>query len=87
MNESKQANLSLQQGKVKSIYDNMSKNLLDPTLKFDSHLSKNASIVTSLTSYRAYELTQVLVLTTLHVEDRSLIWIIIDYYTGNICKY
>nr|XP_029526223.1 uncharacterized protein LOC115135559 isoform X1 [Oncorhynchus nerka] len=45
-------------GKVKSIFDNMSKNLLDPTLKFDSHLSKNASIVTSLTSYRAYELTQ-----------------------------
>ncbi|XP_071190862.1 protein TASOR-like isoform X1 [Salvelinus alpinus] len=45
-------------GKVKSIYDNMSKNLLDPTPKFDSHLSKNASIVTSLTSYRAYELTQ-----------------------------
>nr|XP_046199057.1 protein TASOR-like isoform X2 [Oncorhynchus gorbuscha] len=45
-------------GKVKSIYDNMSKNLLDPTLGFDSHVSKNASIVTSLTSYRAYELTQ-----------------------------
>eukprot|EP00063_Salmo_salar_P046636 XP_014021471.1 PREDICTED: protein FAM208A-like isoform X1 [Salmo salar] len=45
-------------GKVKSVYDNMSKNLLDPTPKFDSHLSKNASIVTSLTSYRAYELTQ-----------------------------
>uniref|UniRef100_A0A4W5M3V9 TASOR pseudo-PARP domain-containing protein n=1 Tax=Hucho hucho TaxID=62062 RepID=A0A4W5M3V9_9TELE len=45
-------------GKVKSIYDDMSKNLLDPTPKFDSHLSKNASIVTSLTSYRAYELTQ-----------------------------
>ncbi|XP_041748584.1 protein TASOR isoform X2 [Coregonus clupeaformis] len=45
-------------GKVKSIYENMSKNLLDPTPKFDSHLSKNASKVTSLTSYRAYELTQ-----------------------------
>uniref|UniRef100_A0A3P8YVX9 DUF3715 domain-containing protein n=1 Tax=Esox lucius TaxID=8010 RepID=A0A3P8YVX9_ESOLU len=45
-------------GKVKSIYDNMSKNLLDPTPKFDSHFSKNACKVTSIASYRAYELTQ-----------------------------
>ncbi|XP_029908234.1 protein TASOR isoform X2 [Myripristis murdjan] len=45
-------------GKVKSIYDNTSKNLLDPTPRFDSHLSKNVSKVTSLTSYRAFELTQ-----------------------------
>ncbi|KAL0978175.1 hypothetical protein UPYG_G00167040 [Umbra pygmaea] len=45
-------------GKVKSIYDNMSKNLLDPTPNFDSHFSKNASKVTSITSYRAYEQTQ-----------------------------
>ncbi|XP_044206100.1 uncharacterized protein LOC122981439 [Thunnus albacares] len=44
-------------GKVKSIYENM-KNLIDPTPRFDSHLSKNASKVTSLTSYRAFELTQ-----------------------------
>ncbi|XP_071351563.1 protein TASOR isoform X2 [Trachinotus anak] len=44
-------------GKVKSIYENM-KNLLDPTPRFDSHISKNASKVTSLTSYRAFELTQ-----------------------------
>ncbi|XP_040890119.1 protein TASOR isoform X2 [Toxotes jaculatrix] len=44
-------------GKVKSIYENM-KNLLDPTPRFDSHVSKNASKVTSLTSYRAFELTQ-----------------------------
>ncbi|XP_075951683.1 protein TASOR isoform X1 [Anarhichas minor] len=44
-------------GKVKSIYENM-KNLLDPTPRFDSHTSKNASKVTSLTSYRAFELTQ-----------------------------
>ncbi|XP_035517685.1 protein TASOR [Morone saxatilis] len=44
-------------GKVKSIYENM-KNLLDPTPRFDSHISKNASKVTSLTSYRALELTQ-----------------------------
>ncbi|CAL8338366.1 unnamed protein product [Lota lota] len=45
-------------GKVKSIYESMSKNLLDPTPRFDSHVSKNASKVTSLTSYRAFELTQ-----------------------------
>ncbi|KAL0978818.1 hypothetical protein UPYG_G00176120 [Umbra pygmaea] len=45
-------------GKVKSIYDNMSKNLLDPTPKFDCHFSKNASKVTSIASYRAFELTQ-----------------------------
>ncbi|XP_063767173.1 protein TASOR [Eleginops maclovinus] len=44
-------------GKVKSIYENM-KNLLDPTPRFDSHTSKNASKVTSLISYRAFELTQ-----------------------------
>ncbi|XP_056243599.1 protein TASOR isoform X1 [Seriola aureovittata] len=44
-------------GKVKSIYENM-KNLLDPTPRFDSHISKNASKVTSLSSYRAFELTQ-----------------------------
>ncbi|KAI3369721.1 hypothetical protein L3Q82_024567 [Scortum barcoo] len=44
-------------GKVKSIYDNM-KNVLDPTPRFDSHISKNASKVTSVTSYRAFELTQ-----------------------------
>ncbi|XP_030633115.1 protein TASOR [Chanos chanos] len=44
-------------GKVKSIYENMSKSL-DPTPKFDSHYSKNANRVTSLQSYRAFELTQ-----------------------------
>lgn len=43
---------------MKSIYENM-KNLLDPTPRFDSHTSKNASKVTSLSSYRALELTQV----------------------------
>ena len=46
------------QGKVKSIYENM-KNLLDPTPRFDSHISKNASKVTSVNSFRALELTQV----------------------------
>lgn len=50
------------QGKVKSMYENM-KNLQDPTPRFDSHISKNASKVTSLTSYRAFELTQVRTLT------------------------
>ncbi|KAM9859276.1 protein TASOR [Aulostomus maculatus] len=44
-------------GKVKSIFDNM-KSALDPTPRFDSHISKNASKVTSLTVYRAFELTQ-----------------------------
>ncbi|MBN3302078.1 TASOR protein, partial [Amia calva] len=48
----------LMKGKVKSIYENMSKNVLDPTPKFDCHVSKNASRVTSLLSYRAFELTQ-----------------------------
>ncbi|KAM3621562.1 uncharacterized protein V6R79_012819 [Siganus canaliculatus] len=44
-------------GKVKSIYENM-KNLLDPTPRFDSHISKNACKVTALSCYRALELTQ-----------------------------
>ncbi|KAG7244385.1 hypothetical protein INR49_001684, partial [Caranx melampygus] len=44
-------------GKVKSIYENI-KTLPDPTPRFDSHISKNANKVTSLTSYRAFELTQ-----------------------------
>ncbi|KAM9757993.1 LOW QUALITY PROTEIN: protein TASOR [Menidia menidia] len=44
-------------GKVKSIYENI-KNLMDPTPRFDSHISKNASKVTSLTCYRSFELTQ-----------------------------
>uniref|UniRef100_A0AAV2MLR3 TASOR pseudo-PARP domain-containing protein n=1 Tax=Knipowitschia caucasica TaxID=637954 RepID=A0AAV2MLR3_KNICA len=44
-------------GKVKSMYENV-KNLLDPTPRFDSHLSKSISKVTSVLSYRAFELTQ-----------------------------
>ncbi|CAJ1052004.1 protein TASOR isoform X3 [Xyrichtys novacula] len=44
-------------GKVKSMYENI-KNLLDPTPRFDSHISKNISKVTSVNSYRAFELTQ-----------------------------
>ncbi|XP_061147567.1 protein TASOR isoform X2 [Syngnathus typhle] len=44
-------------GKVKSIYENI-KNVLDPTPRFDSHLSKNVSKVTSVGSYRAFEYTQ-----------------------------
>ncbi|KAF5899220.1 protein TASOR [Clarias magur] len=44
-------------GKVKSIHENMLKGL-DPTPKFDSHFSKNANRVTSLTSYKAFEYTQ-----------------------------
>ncbi|XP_056304877.1 protein TASOR isoform X2 [Danio aesculapii] len=44
-------------GKVK-IIENMPKNTLEPTLKYDSHVYKNASKVTSLLSYRAFEHTQ-----------------------------
>lgn len=43
---------------MKSISENM-KNLLDPTPCFDSHISKHANKVASLTSYRAFEHTQV----------------------------
>lgn len=46
------------QGKVKSIYENI-KNFIDPTPRFDSHIGKNAGKATSLTSYRAFEYTQV----------------------------
>ncbi|XP_077070495.1 protein TASOR isoform X2 [Siphateles boraxobius] len=45
-------------GKVKTIFENMPKNNLEPALKYDSHLYKNASKVTSLLSYRAFEHTQ-----------------------------
>ncbi|XP_061639519.1 protein TASOR isoform X1 [Phyllopteryx taeniolatus] len=44
-------------GKVKSIYENI-KNVLDPTPRFDSHLSKNVSKITSVASFRAFEHTQ-----------------------------
>ncbi|XP_057701414.1 protein TASOR-like isoform X2 [Corythoichthys intestinalis] len=44
-------------GRVKSIYENL-KNVLDPTPRFDSHLSKNASAVTSVTCFRAFDYTQ-----------------------------
>ncbi|XP_028609919.1 protein TASOR isoform X1 [Grammomys surdaster] len=36
----------------------LSKNALDPTPKHECHVSKNASRITSLLAYRAYELTQ-----------------------------
>uniref|UniRef100_A0A671QGG0 Protein TASOR-like n=1 Tax=Sinocyclocheilus anshuiensis TaxID=1608454 RepID=A0A671QGG0_9TELE len=45
-------------GKVKTIFDNMPKNNLEPNLKYDSHVFKNANKVTSLLSYRAFEHTQ-----------------------------
>ncbi|KGL80230.1 Protein FAM208A, partial [Tinamus guttatus] len=53
-------------GKMKSIYDHIGvkamestiKSALDPTPKHECHVSKNASKVTSLLAYRAYELTQ-----------------------------
>ncbi|XP_053845378.1 protein TASOR isoform X1 [Vidua macroura] len=53
-------------GKMKSIYDHIGmkavestvKSVLDPTPKHECHVSKNATKVTSLLAYRAYELTQ-----------------------------
>ncbi|CAL8325414.1 unnamed protein product [Merluccius merluccius] len=45
-------------GRIKHIYENMPKNAMEPTPKFDCHVSKNANKVTSLLSYRAFELTQ-----------------------------
>lgn len=44
---------------MKTIFENMPKNNLEPALKYDSHVYKNASKVTSLLSYRAFEHTQV----------------------------
>ncbi|KAE8293585.1 Protein TASOR [Larimichthys crocea] len=45
-------------GRIKHIHENMPKNTIEPTPKFDCHLSKSANRVTSLLSYRAFELTQ-----------------------------
>uniref|UniRef100_A0A667ZX75 Transcription activation suppressor b n=1 Tax=Myripristis murdjan TaxID=586833 RepID=A0A667ZX75_9TELE len=45
-------------GHLKHIYENMPKNAMEPTPKFDCHVSKSANRVTSLLSYRAFELTQ-----------------------------
>ncbi|KAI4886410.1 hypothetical protein NFI96_015341 [Prochilodus magdalenae] len=45
-------------GRLKSIFENMPKSNLEPAPKFDCHMHKNASKVTSLLSYRAFELTQ-----------------------------
>ncbi|XP_053338676.1 protein TASOR [Clarias gariepinus] len=45
-------------GRLKSIFENMPKTNLEPTPKFDCHVHKNAGKVTSLLSYRAFELTQ-----------------------------
>ncbi|XP_051515047.1 protein TASOR-like isoform X3 [Myxocyprinus asiaticus] len=45
-------------GKVKTIFENMPKGNLEPAPKYDCHLYKNASKVTSLLSYRAFEHTQ-----------------------------
>lgn len=50
---------SVSQGRIKHIHENMPKNAIEPTPKFDCHLSKSANRVTSLLSYRAFELTQV----------------------------
>ncbi|XP_041859905.1 protein TASOR isoform X2 [Melanotaenia boesemani] len=45
-------------GRIKPIHENMPKNAIEPSPKFDCHMSKSANRVTSLLSYRAFELTQ-----------------------------
>lgn len=45
-------------GRIKHIHENIPKNAIEPSPKFDCHLSKSANRVTSLLSYRAFELTQ-----------------------------
>ncbi|KAM4738179.1 LOW QUALITY PROTEIN: protein TASOR-like [Anableps anableps] len=45
-------------GRIKHIHENMPKNAIELSPKFDCHLSKSANRVTSLLSYRAFELTQ-----------------------------
>ncbi|MEQ2250440.1 hypothetical protein ILYODFUR_000799 [Ilyodon furcidens] len=45
-------------GRIKHIHENMPKNAIESSPKFDCHLSKSANRVTSLLSYRAFELTQ-----------------------------
>ncbi|KAG7262159.1 LOW QUALITY PROTEIN: hypothetical protein CRUP_003821 [Coryphaenoides rupestris] len=45
-------------GRLKHVHENMPKNAMEPTPKFDCHVSKNANKVTTLLSYRAFELTQ-----------------------------
>ncbi len=47
------------QGRMKHIHENTPKNAIEPSPKFDGHLSKSANRVSSLLSYRAFELTQV----------------------------
>ncbi|XP_028308046.1 protein TASOR isoform X2 [Gouania willdenowi] len=45
-------------GRIKHINENMPKNAMEATPKFDCHLSRSATRVSSLLSYRAFELTQ-----------------------------
>ncbi|XP_056130233.1 protein TASOR isoform X2 [Lampris incognitus] len=45
-------------GRLKHIHENMPKNAMEPAPKFDCHVYKSANRVTSLLSYRAFELTQ-----------------------------
>ncbi|XP_041802387.1 protein TASOR isoform X2 [Chelmon rostratus] len=45
-------------GRIKHIHENMPKNAIEPSPKFDGHMSKSVNRVSSLLSYRAFELTQ-----------------------------
>ncbi|XP_030624803.1 protein TASOR [Chanos chanos] len=48
----------IMKGRLKTIHDNMPKSNLEPSPKFDGHVSKNACKVTSRFSYRGFERTQ-----------------------------
>ncbi|XP_072438424.1 protein TASOR isoform X1 [Chiloscyllium punctatum] len=45
-------------GRVKAVFDNTTKNLTPPTPKHDCHVFRNLNRVTSLFTYRAFDLTQ-----------------------------
>eukprot|EP00062_Callorhinchus_milii_P006369 gi/632946768/ref/XP_007888721.1/ PREDICTED: protein FAM208A isoform X3 [Callorhinchus milii] len=45
-------------GRVKAVFDNPTKNFTPPTPKHDCHVSKNLNRVTSLFTYRAFDITQ-----------------------------
>lgn len=62
----------------------LSKNALDPTPKHECHVSKNASRITSLLAYRAYELTQVCTWIQFSVKD--LLLYLCVCLSSSVCK-
>lgn len=77
------------QGRIKHIHENMPKNAIEPSPKFDCHLSRSANRVTSLLSYRAFELTQVntcsFILSFLHTFCYQII--VMFPFLERICKF